>query len=140
MTSESCTICLESLSQSKSDAVIPCGHTYHSKCLTGWFETQKTRTCPLCRKDVPTDAEKAELCHTPLPRVYIPRSILDAVAYCQGIISPLDDEILQEFVSHHSPTHFILTRLNYEFILTSAGGSALEDYQWDVMINMFPSR
>jgi hypothetical protein len=140
MAAESCTICLESLSPSKNDVVIPCGHTYHSKCLTGWFQIQSTRTCPLCRKDVPTDVEKEAVRDTPIPRVYVPRTILDAVASCQGVISPLDDAILQEFVCDHSPSHFSLTRPNYDFILTSAGGSALEDYQWNVLVTMFPSR
>lgn len=40
-----CPICLEpQLSQVRE---MPCGHTYHNKCLVPWLKVQ--RTCPNCR-------------------------------------------------------------------------------------------
>lgn len=50
---ESCTICLDQLFPSFSPDIItrlqPCGHYYHSDCITLW--TDKSNSCPTCRRD-----------------------------------------------------------------------------------------
>uniref|UniRef100_A0A1B6KBH9 RING-type domain-containing protein n=1 Tax=Graphocephala atropunctata TaxID=36148 RepID=A0A1B6KBH9_9HEMI len=44
---EHCTICMEPLS-SQPTRRLPCKHICHDKCISKWFEEQKT--CPSCRK------------------------------------------------------------------------------------------
>lgn len=55
-----CPICLlrfvdNKASETPSQAIkLPeCGHTFHCECLTKWLE--HTSSCPMCRKDLPTD-------------------------------------------------------------------------------------
>ena len=47
-----CSICLSSAT--RNVRTLPCGHTFHVKCINRWKRTGNT-TCPVCRKefDVP---------------------------------------------------------------------------------------
>ncbi|CAJ1392037.1 unnamed protein product [Effrenium voratum] len=46
----SCSICLEEWSSQKEIRKTLCGHCYHTTCLKGWLNVN--RTCPLCRTDL----------------------------------------------------------------------------------------
>lgn len=43
-----CVICFESITEEQMSSVLPCGHTYHMRCLGEW--DMVTSTCPLCRE------------------------------------------------------------------------------------------
>ena len=44
-----CSVCTESLiSKDDSVSTTQCGHVFHTKCVTQWFQTGKN-TCPQCR-------------------------------------------------------------------------------------------
>ncbi|XP_057701664.1 E3 ubiquitin-protein ligase TRAIP [Corythoichthys intestinalis] len=49
-----CIICCDFFDHVKDVAAIPCGHTFHNDCLTRWFQTGPTKTCPQCRQQVST--------------------------------------------------------------------------------------
>ncbi|KAJ9419758.1 hypothetical protein QL093DRAFT_2639486, partial [Fusarium oxysporum] len=42
-----CAICLETMTDSDTVRRLPCGHTFHSGCITPWYLGQHY-TCPLC--------------------------------------------------------------------------------------------
>ena len=44
----SCSICLEKFEAGKYKRVLPCGHTFHKKCIDKWLK--KKLICPICRK------------------------------------------------------------------------------------------
>lgn len=53
-----CPICLlrfsESCEKDKTAVKLPdCGHIFHVECLTKWLN--HTSSCPMCRRDLPTD-------------------------------------------------------------------------------------
>nr|QOI90578.1 hypothetical protein HWQ62_00447 [Pyramimonas orientalis virus] len=48
-----CTICLSH--NTNNVGKLPCGHTFHSTCITQWFLKDKT-TCPNCRRNVDFDS------------------------------------------------------------------------------------
>jgi hypothetical protein len=45
-----CSICLEELDEN-SMFELECKHTFHAKCIVGWFRTTDKKTCPMCRDD-----------------------------------------------------------------------------------------
>ena len=45
---EDCSVCLSEM-KNRVVAHTPCGHKFHSKCLTMWRETNGNAHCPLCR-------------------------------------------------------------------------------------------
>jgi len=45
---EECVICLERMNTTKSFTMLACGHTYHVKCISRWF--QRKPSCPLCKR------------------------------------------------------------------------------------------
>ncbi|NXT19958.1 TRAIP ligase, partial [Syrrhaptes paradoxus] len=47
-----CTICSDFFDNERDVAAVPCGHTFHRACLTQWFDTAPSRTCPQCRIQV----------------------------------------------------------------------------------------
>jgi hypothetical protein len=50
-----CTICLSD-NTNNDLAELPCGHTFHSNCITQWFLRDKT-TCPNCRRNIDLDTD-----------------------------------------------------------------------------------
>ena len=50
-----CTVCMEPVGKDDGVQVPTCSHGFHRKCLWPWL-AQGKRTCPNCRKDVPSDA------------------------------------------------------------------------------------
>ena len=50
-----CPICCEDSSNNPSsvEALVPCGHVFHTDCVTPWFRSGKD-TCPQCRTKVDT--------------------------------------------------------------------------------------
>ncbi|KAJ9419608.1 hypothetical protein QL093DRAFT_1456803 [Fusarium oxysporum] len=45
-----CVICLEPMADSDIVRRLPCGHTFHSSCITPWY-LGRHYTCPLCIAD-----------------------------------------------------------------------------------------
>ncbi|XP_061371167.1 uncharacterized protein LOC133313771 [Gastrolobium bilobum] len=48
-----CSVCMEGFDHHKSgggNKRVPCGHVYHSNCITVWLE--HCNSCPLCRRHV----------------------------------------------------------------------------------------
>lgn len=49
--SESCVICLEEFEKNSKDvSTLPCGHEFHTRCITEWM--LKSKKCPLCREEI----------------------------------------------------------------------------------------
>ena len=48
-----CSICLMDVTDGQNTILLPCGHMFHSDCVTKWLEIHNT--CPLCRFELPTD-------------------------------------------------------------------------------------
>jgi hypothetical protein len=53
-THESCSICIDEITQRDAKSILECGHKYHLRCLGKWLE--RGNTCPLCR--APTEVDK----------------------------------------------------------------------------------
>ncbi|KAH8654288.1 hypothetical protein BGZ61DRAFT_373715, partial [Ilyonectria robusta] len=43
-----CVICLQTLQERDTVRHLPCGHIFHSNCITKWFLKQHD-TCPVCK-------------------------------------------------------------------------------------------
>jgi hypothetical protein len=54
-----CSICLEDFEEGETLRLLPCKHAYHLECVEPWLCSQQA-SCPLCKADVLTDAQKAE--------------------------------------------------------------------------------
>ncbi|OQS04751.1 hypothetical protein THRCLA_20803 [Thraustotheca clavata] len=52
-----CTICLDDYKGLDNIMQLPCHHTYHTKCITRWLETNDE--CPVCRYSLPRDVSFA---------------------------------------------------------------------------------
>lgn len=48
---ETCGVCLSSV-HNKKTKITPCGHYFHSQCLSRWTNDKKQRSCPNCREDL----------------------------------------------------------------------------------------
>ena len=46
-----CSICLNPNRTTRSTSILPCGHSYHKKCIDDW-ESRGNETCPLCRSNI----------------------------------------------------------------------------------------
>ena len=46
-----CTICLETLKKGDEVKKLPCGHVFHSACVTPWL-IKKRPVCPVCRQGI----------------------------------------------------------------------------------------
>ena len=49
-----CTICL-SLITDITACILPCAHRFHGKCVEGFESSGASRSCPICRADIPLD-------------------------------------------------------------------------------------
>lgn len=47
---EECNICMTDYEEGDSQKILPCFHSYHSRCIDKWI--QKNATCPICRVEV----------------------------------------------------------------------------------------
>nr|KYP61665.1 E3 ubiquitin-protein ligase rnf12-B [Cajanus cajan] len=48
-----CSVCMEGFTLRNTDEEnkrVPCGHVYHSNCITLWLE--HCNSCPLCRRHI----------------------------------------------------------------------------------------
>ena len=50
-----CSICLSEYPVGSYMLFLPCGHSFHSRCLTRWLS--RSHTCPLCRASCAEDAQ-----------------------------------------------------------------------------------
>ena len=49
---EDCAICFEAINQATGKAVLACGHEFHMRCVSSWFQKQaEGQSCPCCRKE-----------------------------------------------------------------------------------------
>jgi len=55
---KNCPICLKNFEQDDIVNNLPCKHRFHSDCIKQWL--QKTNSCPVCRRQYPTDDERYE--------------------------------------------------------------------------------
>jgi hypothetical protein len=50
-----CAICFESINKETGKAVLACGHEFHMRCVSSWFQKQQEgsgfQSCPCCRKE-----------------------------------------------------------------------------------------
>ncbi|KXS22057.1 hypothetical protein M427DRAFT_26719 [Gonapodya prolifera JEL478] len=53
---EGCPICLEPYQANSVVRLLPCSHSFHSKCVDDWL-AKRRGVCPLCRLDISTDGE-----------------------------------------------------------------------------------
>ncbi|KAG2443600.1 hypothetical protein HXX76_001951 [Chlamydomonas incerta] len=53
-----CSVCTETLAAGDEVQLLPCKHAYHPDCLKPWLE--QNNSCPLCRKELPTDDARYE--------------------------------------------------------------------------------
>jgi hypothetical protein len=66
MSTSECPICYENITASTGLTTLPCSHSFHFGCLSGWFKKQEVGTCPCCRKemtsiaDLPRHGDEAE--------------------------------------------------------------------------------
>ena len=49
-----CAICIEALSDGEV-TTLSCAHVFHTRCMAGMHANSSTRSCPMCRADVPFD-------------------------------------------------------------------------------------
>ena len=65
-----CSVCLNHITR-KEKHTLPCGHTFHSKCMFIWENTNGRLTCPLCRasayKPMPLPVGLVVTYNTPVP-------------------------------------------------------------------------
>ena len=50
-TSDTCSICLESMEKDSVVRKLVCGHTFHPNCINNWLVFSKSLKCPLCQKN-----------------------------------------------------------------------------------------
>ncbi|XP_065062631.1 E3 ubiquitin-protein ligase RNF181-like [Rhopilema esculentum] len=50
---EKCPICLVEFTEDELGKKLPCNHCFHSDCIIPWLK--KTNSCPVCRREFPTD-------------------------------------------------------------------------------------
>lgn len=48
---ETCSICLDDYEEGERLRVLPCQHTYHTKCVDPWL-TKGKRNCPMCKRKI----------------------------------------------------------------------------------------
>ncbi|KAK8545516.1 hypothetical protein V6N12_026348 [Hibiscus sabdariffa] len=53
-----CCVCLEDIEMGSQAKEMPCKHKFHCECITQWLELHSS--CPVCRFQLPSDAEKIE--------------------------------------------------------------------------------
>ena len=51
MLKDDCTICMNKFKNRELARILPCEHTFHSKCVDKWL-TSHSNTCPVCRKEL----------------------------------------------------------------------------------------
>ncbi|XP_059486941.1 E3 ubiquitin-protein ligase RNF181-like [Neocloeon triangulifer] len=50
---EQCSVCLKNYDEDDPCRMMPCKHKFHQNCIFTWLK--QTNSCPICRKELPTD-------------------------------------------------------------------------------------
>ncbi|XP_065352282.1 E3 ubiquitin-protein ligase RNF181-like [Cloeon dipterum] len=50
---ENCAVCLKNYDEESQCRMMPCKHKFHQECIFTWLK--QTNSCPICRKELPTD-------------------------------------------------------------------------------------
>ncbi|WVZ73878.1 hypothetical protein U9M48_022135 [Paspalum notatum var. saurae] len=53
-----CAVCLQDVDEVDMLMAMPCSHAFHQQCIFEWL--QRKRTCPLCRRELPTPQPQQE--------------------------------------------------------------------------------
>jgi hypothetical protein len=51
-----CVICLDDMEIGQKFRMMPCGHSFHQRCIFDWLHVN--RLCPICQFAMPTDEEQ----------------------------------------------------------------------------------
>ena len=70
-----CPICFEDITSKTGHATLACGHTYHLRCISHWFQTSTDPACAYCRKAA-TPSDWSPIVQTPA-RINPPRRRID---------------------------------------------------------------
>ncbi|KAI9206110.1 uncharacterized protein BJ171DRAFT_498745 [Polychytrium aggregatum] len=54
----SCSVCVEPFNDTETTNRLPCRHHFHNGCIVPWLQLHNT--CPICRREFPTDDEEYE--------------------------------------------------------------------------------
>ena len=47
---DSCAICFDAYTEDQKVATLPCGHVFHTACVSRWLSAAAHRNCPVCRR------------------------------------------------------------------------------------------
>lgn len=61
-----CPICFEDITSKTGHATLACGHTYHMRCISQWFQTATEPACACCRKSA-THTDWSPIVQNPAP-------------------------------------------------------------------------
>ncbi|KAB1214816.1 E3 ubiquitin-protein ligase RING1-like [Morella rubra] len=52
ITTDVCSVCIESFRSGEGGKQVPCGHVYHANCIASWLSSHSS--CPVCRREIST--------------------------------------------------------------------------------------
>lgn len=58
---EKCAMCLEEMEKPRECTKLPCGHTFHTNCISQLRESSIDNKCPLCRTNLPPGTLEEEV-------------------------------------------------------------------------------
>jgi hypothetical protein len=97
--SHECAICLETMPIGTTVRILPCRHSFHHECITGWLKEEKY-TCPMCKFDLSQHFEEQKQAKETmqLPRKSLSHRILQkskAWRFCRTIETD-DNQLLEQ--------------------------------------------
>ncbi|XP_045687316.1 LOW QUALITY PROTEIN: E3 ubiquitin-protein ligase ZNRF4 [Phyllostomus hastatus] len=57
---DTCAICLDEYEEGEQLKILPCSHIYHCKCIDPWFSQAAQRSCPVCKRSVPSTEDSSD--------------------------------------------------------------------------------
>lgn len=127
-----------------------CGHTFHPKCIWKWYTDRKKSTCPICRKGAveeeglapesePQDASDAEEqdAFDDGGAVRITLIGMEILMYQHGARLGVTPSVREE-VGFDEFSQAIITRYEFERILTEQDGNPFSDAEWNHISAVYP--